>query len=287
VARRTTLETVGETTEVSDVSFEDIGETCTDDDIIEDPIDAYTSDEEEEEEEQEEGQVEEAIFEKELTRFAIELNIPIRPEQSAEDLEHLASYFTFLAFARVINSSPCCSAALHLHSTLALLREMAATKKDSIGSFKEVLKDSKKKAPEILIEAFTAMKVRNVTEALNLLDEAKRRLEKDMKVADLSFRERVLGSRLLLFVECLLKCYSAEKQIFLPIYLMPEAARERMERKVKKLLTRLMESMGRKKTDSKWLKFGTVERSKDSRESDQGLLDSLLRVTCRHRSSPP
>merc|ERR1711971_1030496 len=224
VTRKTTLETVGETAEISAFSFDSIGETCTDDEIL-DPIDAFI---------ESDGQVGEAIFEKELTLFAEELEIPIREDQSAEDLEYVASYFTFLTFARLIHTSPCASAAFHLHSTLNILKEMVAScKKDSIG-LKEVLKEPKKKAAEILLETFSAMKQRSISEVNNLLDEAKKRLEKDLKVTDITFKDRVTATRLLIFVECLLKSYNSEKQIFLPTYLMSEAARERMVKRMTK-----------------------------------------------------
>ena len=105
VTRKTTLETVGESAEISSFTFDNIGETCTDDEILEAFVES-------------EGQVGEAIFEKELLLFAEELDIQIREEQSAEDLEFVASYFTFLSFARLIQPSPCASAAFHLTSTL-------------------------------------------------------------------------------------------------------------------------------------------------------------------------
>lgn len=273
VIRKTTLETVGESAEISAFTFDNIGETCTDDEIL-DPIDAFI---------ESDGQVGEAIFEKELTLFAEELEIPIREEQSAEDLEFVASYFTFLTFARLIHTSPCASAAFHLHSTLNILKEMVAScKKDSIG-LKEVLKEPKKKAAEILLETFSAMKQRNIAEVNNLLDEAKKRLEKDLKVTDITFKDRVTATKLLIFVECLLKSYNSEKQIFLPTYLMSEAARERMVKKMKKHLTKLIESLGQKRNDSKWKKFsgGTVDRRKETREGGQAFLDDLLRIACR------
>ena len=276
VARKTTLETVGEITEISQFSFDNIGdgETCTDDEIL-DPIDAFM---------ESEGQVGEAIFEKELTIFAEELEIPIREEQSVEDLEFVASYFTFLTFARLIHNVPCASAAFHLHSTLSILREMVAScKKDSIG-LKEVLKESKKKAAEILLDAFTAMKQRNIVEVNNHLDEAKKRLEKDLKVTDITFKDRVTATRLLIFVECLLKSYNSEKHIFLPTYLMSEASRERMVKKMKKHLTKLVESLGQKRNDSRYKKMfsgGTVDRRKETREGGQAFLDDLLRIACK------
>ena len=273
VTMKTSLETVGETAEISAFSFDDIGETCTDDEVL-DPIDAFI---------ESGGQVGEAIFEKELTLFAEELEIPIREESSSEDLEFVASYFTFLTFARVIHTSPCASAAFHLHSTLNILKEMVAScKKDSIG-LKEVLKETKKKAAEILLETFAAMKQRSIVEVNNLLDEAKKRLEKDLKVTDITFRDRVTATRLLIFVECLLKSYNSEKQIFLPTYLMSEAARERMVKKTKKHLTKLIESLGQKRNDSRWKKFsgGTVDRRKETREGGQALLDDLLRIACK------
>ena len=276
VTMKTMLETVGKTSEISAFSFDNIGETCTDDEIL-DPIDAFV---------ESDGQVGEAIFEKELTLFAEELEIPIREEQSAEDLEFVASYFTFLTFAKVIHTSPCSSAAFHLHSTLNVLKEMVAScKKDSIG-LKEVLKEPKKKAAEILLETFAAMKQRSIAEVNNLLDEAKKRLEKDLKVTDITFKDRVTATRLLIFVECLLKSYNSEKQIFLPTYLMSEAARERMVKKMKKHLTKLIESLGQKRNDSKWKKFsgGTVDRRKETREGGQALLDDLLRIACKSNS---
>ena len=270
VARKTTLETVGESAEISSFTFDNIGETCTDDEILEAFVES-------------EGQVGEAIFEKELLLFAEELDIQIREEQSAEDLEFVASYFTFLSFAKMIQPSPCASAAFHLHSTLANLKEMVACcKKDSIG-LKEVLKEPKKKAAEILLDAFSAMSLRNISEVNNHLDEAKKRLEKDLRVTDITFKDRVTATRLLLFVECLLKSYNSEKQIFLPMYLMSEALRERMVKKMKKHLTKVVECLGQKRNDSKWKKFsgGTVDRRKETREGSQAFLDDLLRIACR------
>ena len=270
VKRKTTLETVGESAEISSFTFDNIGETCTDDEILEAFVES-------------EGQVGEAIFEKELLLFAEELDIQIREEQSAEDLEFVASYFTFLSFAKVVQPSPCASAAFHLHSTLANLKEMVTCcKKDSIG-LKEVLKEPKKKAAEILLDAFSAMSLRNISEVNNHLDEAKKRLEKDLRVTDITFKDRVTATRLLLFVECLLKSYNSEKQIFLPMYLMSEALRERMVKKMKKHLTKVVECLGQKRNDSKWKKFsgGTVDRRKETREGSQAFLDDLLRIACR------
>lgn len=274
---KTTLETVGEIMEAVNLSLEDIGETCTDDDILDD--DEYSV-EEVEEDQPAEGEMEEAIFEKELTMFAEELDIPISKEQSTEDLEYVASYFTFLTFARVIQSTYCHSAVLHLQLTLNILSEMLNCKKDSIG-IKDVLKEPKKKAAEILLEAFTAMKARNIKEVCNLLEEGKKKLEKELKVVDIMFRDRVTATRQLIFVECLLKCYNCEKNIFMPIYLMQEPAKDKMVKKMKKHLTKLIESLGRKRNDSKWKKFGggTIDKTKETREGGQGMVDDLLSIT--------
>ena len=246
------------------VSFENIGESCT--------------------EELEEGQVEEAILEKELLLLAQELGLDIREERSSKDLEHVASYSTFLSLARLMQPRQCSSALYHIQLTLEVLRGLVATgKKDSIG-LKDVLKEPKKKPAESLIEAFEAMKMRNISNVLALLEEAKKRLEKDLKSADLCFSERVTQTRLLLFVECLLKSYHEEKKIFLPVSLMAIAARERMVRKIKKHLAKLGECLGRKRSDSKWKKFsgGTMEKSRDGGQG-QALLDKLHSSTCKEK----
>ena len=299
VTRRSTY---GTSEDVSEVFLEDIGETNTDniptetstEDI---PIETSNEDIPNEtstedipevalEEELQEGLVEEEIFEKELTLFASEMKIEIRTEQSTEDLEYVASYFTFLTFARVIQPTIYSSFISHLYSTMCILQNMlSASKKESIG-LKDVLKEPKKKAPEMLIAAFEAMKMRKITEVNGLLDDAKKRLEKDLKVTDISFRDRLNATRLLIFAECLLKCYSSEKKIFLPIYLMSGPARERMVKKIKKHLAKLTEVLGKKRNDSKWKKFGggTVERGKDCGQDNQKLLSELLSTTCKAES---
>ena len=49
---------------------------------------------------------EEVIFERQLVRFSTDLQIPITRESSAEDIEFISSYLTFIKFARIFLPEP-------------------------------------------------------------------------------------------------------------------------------------------------------------------------------------
>ena len=49
---------------------------------------------------------EEVIFERQLVRFSSDLQIPITRESSAEDIEFISSYLTFIKFARIFLPEP-------------------------------------------------------------------------------------------------------------------------------------------------------------------------------------
>ena len=58
---------------------------------------------------------EEVIFERQLVRFSSDLQIPITRESSAEDIEFISSYLTFIKFARIFLPEPgsCLSSLLY------------------------------------------------------------------------------------------------------------------------------------------------------------------------------
>ena len=91
-------------------------------------------------------------------------------------------------------------------------------------------------------------------------------------------KEKVMNTKVSTFVESLIKCYNPEKCIFLPTDLLPDVKKEKIVKKIKKHLSRLHESVGRKKSDSQWKKFGkaTIEKSKES-STEMALMDNFLR----------
>ena len=73
------------------------------------------------------------------------------------------------------------------------------------------------------------------------------------------------SSKVGIFVECLTKCYNPEKGIFLPSELLPLGKKDKIRKKLLSFHQRLKDSLGRKRSDSQWRKFGktTIERSKE------------------------
>ena len=100
------------------------------------------------------------------------------------------------------------------------------------------------------------------------LVDIKNRLEKEFKNAD-SYLEKIIVTKICIFVDCLLKCYSPEKQIFLRSDLLPSVKKEKIIKKMRKYLHRISECSTRKRSDSTWKKFGksTIERSKESNDT--------------------
>ena len=292
VAQRTPLETVGE------VTFEQIGETSTDDidhaEALNSKINItaqmprvsqktqletlgevsleYASDTNPTEAE-ETPNIEEVIFEKQLIKFAAELHIAIDKQSSSEDLEFISSYFTFMKFGRIFEKEANKLIPLQISDTLLLLKEHSKEIKRDI----PIIKDNKRKSIDMVIDAFTAMKNRNIKEVYDLLDEAKKRLEKDFKSGESNLKEKVMNTKISIFVESLIKCYNPEKCIFLPTDLLPDVKKEKIVKKIRKHLVRLQESVGRKKSDSQWRKFGksTIEKNKDN-PADMAIMDNLF-----------
>ena len=278
VAQRTSLETVGE------VTFEHIGETSTDD-VDEEAVntrfscnpqiqkvsqktqletlgevsleyapDTIPTDAEEM------PNIEEVIFEKQLIKFAAELHIAIDKQSSSEDLEFISSYFTFMKFGRIFEKEANKLIPLQIADTLSILKEHIKEIRKDI----PIIKENKRKSIDMVIDAFAAMKNRNIVEVNDLLEEAKKRLEKDFKSGENSLKERVMNTKISIFVESLIKCYNPEKCIFLPTDLLPDTKKEKIVKKIRKHLVRLQESVGRKKSDSQWKKFGkpTIQKNK-------------------------
>ena len=81
--------------------------------------------------------------------------------------------------------------------------------------------------------------------------------------------EKIIVTKICIFVDCLLKCYSPEKQIFLRSDLLPSVKKEKIIKKMRKYLHRISECSTRKRSDSTWKKFGksTIERSKESNDT--------------------
>ena len=100
------------------------------------------------------------------------------------------------------------------------------------------------------------------------LVDIKNRLEKEFKNAE-SFLEKIVVTKICIFVDCLLKCYSPERQIFLRSDLLPIVKKEKIIKKLRKYLQRITECSTRKRSDSTWKKFGksTIERSKESNDT--------------------
>ena len=106
----------------------------------------------------------------------------------------------------------------------------------------------------MVIDAFVAMKSKKVREVYELLEEAKKKLEKDFKNGENNIKERIMNTKINIFVESLIKCYNPEKYIFLPTELLPDLKKDRIVKKIKKQLIRLNDLAGRKKSDSQWKK---------------------------------
>ena len=70
------------------------------------------------------------------------------------------------------------------------------------------------------------MKNRNITEVYELLEDAKKRLEMDFKSGENILKEKLMNTKISIFVESLTKCYNPEKCIFLPTDLLPEEDKE-------------------------------------------------------------
>ena len=85
-------------------------------------------------------------------------------------------------------------------------------------------------------------------------------------------------SKIGIFVECLTKCYNPEKGIFLPSELLPMGKKEKIRKKLVSYHHKLKDSLGRKRSDSQWRKFGksTIERSKEN-VLESGFMDDFYR----------
>ena len=295
VAQKTPLETVGE------VTFEHIGETSTDDIHVEEADEPHgrisstsiqtisqktqletlgeVSLEYVEEnigEIEDSPNIEEVIFENQLIMFAAELHIAIDKQSSSEDLEFISSYFTFMKFGRIFEKDASKAIPLQIAETLAWLKEHLKESRKDI----PILKENKRKSIDMIIDAFDAMKNRNIVEVHKLLEDAKKRLDKDFKSGENSLKEKVINTKISIFVESLLKCYNPEKCIFLPTDLIPDIKKEKIVKKIRKHLLRLNESVGRKKSDSQWKKFGkaTIEKNKES-PAEMGLMYNILKCS--------
>ena len=88
VSQKTQLETVGE--DIFEDNFEE------EENILDESRDHH----------------EEFVFEKQLIKFAAELKISINKQSSEEDLEFVASYFTFIKFGRIFVPEPSCLSSL-------------------------------------------------------------------------------------------------------------------------------------------------------------------------------
>ena len=149
----------------------------------------------------------------------------------------------------------------------------------TLQSLTEFNKEHKKKSVDMVIRAFGAMEKRNIRDVFKLLEDCKERIEKDFKNAENILKEKVMNAKISIFVGCLLKSYNPETLTFLPTDLMPHLAKEKIVKKIRKCLQRLNESIGRKKSDSQWKKFGklTIERSTKESPAELGLMDNLYR----------
>ena len=109
------------------------------------------------------------------------------------------------------------------------------------------------------------------------LVDIKNRLEKEFKNAE-TYLEKIVVTKISIFVDCLLKCYNPERKIFLRSDLLPGIKKEKIIKKLKKYIQRISECSTRKRSDSTWKKFGksTIERSKES--NDTGIFHVSLDV---------
>ena len=198
---------------------------------------------------------EEFVFEKQLIKFAAELEISINKESSEEDLEFVSSYFTFIKFGRIFVPEPACpnlSSLVHKSEIITKLKEISA--------------ESKIKSVDFISEAFDVMAKRKIREVFSLLEEARRKQEKEFSSSDHNLKEKISINKVGIFVECLTKCYNPDKGIFLPSELLPFGKKEKIRKKLMSYQQRLKDSACRKRSDSQWRKFGktTIERNKEN-----------------------
>ena len=140
-----------------------------------------------------------------------------------------------------------------------------------INRLTEYSEESKLKSVDLVLEAFKLMENRELNSASNLLEEIKKKLEKEFTKSE-TYKEKIIVTKICIFVDGLIKCYNPEKEMFLRSDLLPLLKREKIKNKIKKYLTRINEHSARKRSDSTWKKFGksTIERKKEN-QFDAGM----------------
>ena len=135
-----------------------------------------------------------------------------------------------------------------------------------MAKLKEVSAETKLKSVDLISEAFDLMSKRKIREVFAQLEEARKKQEKESCSSDYNLKEKIFISRVGIFVECLSKCYNPEKGIFLPSELLPLGKKDKIRKKLISYHQQLKDSLGRKRSDSQWRKFGksTIERSKEN-----------------------
>lgn len=131
--------------------------------------------------------------------------------------------------------------------------------------------DSKLKSVDLVLEAFNHMEKREINDVVSLLEEIKKKLEKEFTKSE-TYKEKIIVTKICIFVDGLIKCYNPEKEIFLRSDLLPQVKREKIKNKIRKYLARINEHSARKRSDSTWKKFGksTIDRKKEN-QFDAGM----------------
>ena len=116
-----------------------------------------------------------------------------------------------------------------------------------------------------MISTFVLMESRKISQTFNLLEEIRKRIEKDFKNSE-KLTDKILLTKIGILAECLVKCYNEEREMFLRFDLLPQIKREKLVKKIRKYLFRINEFFGRKRNDSTWRKIGknTIERSREN-----------------------
>ena len=106
---------------------------------------------------------------------------------------------------------------------------------------------------------------RKVRETFTLLEDIKKKVEKELKNSE-SYKQKIILSKVGIFADCLIKCYSPEKEMFLRFDLLPPLKRKKLVKKMKKYLFGINEFSVKRKYDSTWRKIGknTVEKNKEN-----------------------
>ena len=116
---------------------------------------------------------EEVIFERQLVRFSSDLQIPITRESSAEDIEFISSYLTFIKFARIFLPEPgsCLSSLMYksgAHTSLTFHVLSLRISLDSVNipelqtKLRKYSEETKLKSIEMVLDTFQLMEMRKL-----------------------------------------------------------------------------------------------------------------------------